>query len=384
MAEVQARSSPRNVSKRLPRVAALFVVGASLGGVSAAAQTPTQPGVPTSPAVAPSAAVGTVVTEVSRACWYVFQAKNGDYWFGSDGQGVYRWAGDGKPLVNYTTADGLSSNSIRGIQGDKAGNVYFTTFGGISRFDGRAFRTLPVAETPQDGGWRLHPDDLWFQWFGGMPGAPDTEGPYRYDGTTLYHLDLPESDLEVESPKPRWSPYEVYSIYRDRRGHVWIGTGNFGVCRYDGSSFGWLYEEELTTTPRGGSFGIRCVIEDEDGAFWICNTKQRFRIRGNEGGKVVYTREAGIDPQHTEGEVVYFQGAAMDAAGSLWFSPTGGGVWRYDGKGVTNYPVKDELGDGNDARMFCIFEDNAGTLWLGTPTAGPFRFDGEAFEPFLP
>ncbi len=198
MAEVQVQSPRRQGSKRRALVAARLVLGAMLGGLPVAAQTPTQPNLPPAPAGAPPPAVGTVVTEVSRGCWYVYQAKNGDYWFGSDGQGVYRWAGEGKPLVNYTTADGLSANSIRGIQGDQAGNVFFTTFAGICKFDGRAFSTLPVAETPADGGWRLHPDDLWFQWFGGMPGAPDTEGPYRYDGTQLYHLKLPKSELEAD------------------------------------------------------------------------------------------------------------------------------------------------------------------------------------------
>ncbi|MCA8952794.1 MAG: hypothetical protein KDE27_25005 [Planctomycetes bacterium] len=354
--------------------AALGVVGALLGG-PATGQAP------------PGAAEGTVVTDMSRACWHVFQAKNGDYWFGSDGQGVYRW--DGKTLVNYTTTDGLSGNRIRGIQGDKAGNVYFTTFGGICRFDGRVFRTLPVTlDEGAGGGWRLDPDDLWFPWFTEMPTAPSTpdsapvQGPYRFDGTTLYHLRLPKSDLETEGPRPRWSPYEVYSIYRDSRGHVWIGTGEFGVCRYDGRSFGWLYEQHLTIAPNGGSFGIRSVTEDKDGAFWICNTRFRFRVQPeNEGGKVVYTREAGIAPQLTGGKEVYFQGAEADAKGDLWLSPYGGGIWRYDGAGMTHYPVKDE---GRDTHVFRVFKDNAGAMWLGTPTAGPYRFDGEAFVPFRP
>lgn len=135
-------------------------------------------------------------------------------------------------------------------------------------------------------------------------------------------------------------------------------------------------------TSEGGSFGIRSLIEDADGAFWISNLKHRFRVKGNEDGKVVYTREAGVAAKLTGGEDVHFQGAVMDAAGNLWLSPYGGGVGRYDGKGVTNYPVKDKLGDGNDTQMFCIFKDNAGDLWLGTPTAGPYRFHGQAFEQF--
>lgn len=123
-----------------------------------------------------------MVTEVSRACWYVFQAGNGDYWFGSDGQGV--------------------------------------------------------------------------------------------------------------------------------------GTGNFGACRYDGRSFGWLYEQQLTMTPGGGSFGIRSINEDKDGAFLVSNARYRFQVKANQDGKVVYTRVAGIDPRLTGGEELYFQGAVKDGAGN--------------------------------------------------------------------
>lgn len=338
------------------------------------------------PAASAPEAKGTVAAELGRECWYLFQAKNGDYWFGSEDRGVYRY--DGTKIVNYSTTDGLSGDQIRGIQGDKAGNVYFTTSGGISKFDGSEFRTLTPVDPPDRenaGGWRLHPDDLWFAWSGAAWG----EGPARYDGTTLYRLKLPASDREAafraEAPNPRgFSPYDVYSIYRDSRGHVWIGTSNLGVCRYDGRSFGWLYERHLTMVPGGGSFGVRSVIEDKDGAFWICNTTYRFRVQPeNKDGKVVYTREAGIDREMTGGEAIYFQGAVADAEGDLWLSTYAGGVWRWDGASATNYPVRDA---GSDTRVFRIFQDNAGVMWLGTTTSGAYRFSTErgVFEQFRP
>lgn len=329
----------------------------------------------------PQPARGTVVTEPSLECWYLFHAKNGDVWFGSEERGVFRY--DGTQLVNYTTADGLGGNQIRGIQGDKAGNVYFTTSGGVCKFDGQVFTTLRAVDPPQsekggaEGGWRLHPDDLWFAW---------GKGVCRYDGSTLYDLRLPKSELQAAFdeavPNAPYDPYAAFSFYRDRRGHLWIGTSNFGACRYDGASFGWLYEEHLVFAPNGGLFGLRSMLEDEDGAYWICNTQYRYHIAPeNRDGRVVYTREAGIDPRLTGGEVVYFQGAVRDAAGDLWLAPYGGGIWRYDGERAVNYPVQ---ADGADIQVFSIFADNRGGHWLGTPTAGPYRFDGERFEPFRP
>src|ERR1041385_3748732 len=80
-------------------------------------------------------AKGDTVTELGDSLWIVFQDKKNNYWFGSNGQGVYRY--DGKNIIRFTTKDGLSSNSIRKIQEDKSGNIYFTTVDGISEFDGQ-------------------------------------------------------------------------------------------------------------------------------------------------------------------------------------------------------------------------------------------------------
>ena len=85
-------------------------------------------------------AIGEVVSELGKSVMYVFHAKNNDYWFGSDDRGVYRY--NGKAIVNFTRKDGLVSNQIRGIQEDKSGNIYFTTYEGISKFDGKSFTTL--------------------------------------------------------------------------------------------------------------------------------------------------------------------------------------------------------------------------------------------------
>lgn len=87
----------------------------------------------------PAAAKGEVVSELGKSVMYVIQAKNGDYWFGSNERGVYRYHGEA--LVNHTAKDGLVATECGG---DVTGNVYLTTYEGISKFDGRAFTTLSV------------------------------------------------------------------------------------------------------------------------------------------------------------------------------------------------------------------------------------------------
>ena len=133
----------------------------------------------------------------------VFQDKNNNYWFA--GNGVYRY--DGKSLTHFTMKDGLCSNSIRGIQEDKLGNMYFDSGGSISKFDGLKFVTLTITDSNDSKNeWKLEPDDLWFV------GKSKENGTYRYDGKSLYHHEFPKHELEEEFntryPNASFSPME--------------------------------------------------------------------------------------------------------------------------------------------------------------------------------
>lgn len=329
-----------------------------------------------------TASIGDRVSVLSKNIFIVFQTTNGTYWFGSDVDGVFKVEDD--VITQFTTKDGLINNRIRGIQEDKQGNIYISTLDGICKFDGESFTTLkPVKENV----WRLHPDDLWFS----MLGNNGENGPYRYDGQKLYQLEFPKHFMEEEYfakfPNKLWSPYEVYPIYKDNEDNMWFGTSNFGLCRYDGTSHSWLYEDHLTNTPNGGSFGIRSVIEDTNGAFWICNTNYRYTIsedsiKDKDKVLVKYKRKTGIeDIEQINGkDYVYFMSAVNDNQGNLWLATYDQGVLCYNGKSVKHYIVKD---NDQNVTLFSIYKDNIGKIWLGTHESGTYIFNGKTFEKFI-
>lgn len=328
--------------------------------------------------------VGEPVTALSNSLILVFQAADGSYWFGSDRDGLYHL--EGKKMTHFSTKDGLPDNRIRSIQEDKEGTIYIATLGGISRFNGQFFTTLtPIKSNAPGENWKLQPNDLWFC----MAGKNGDKGPYRYDGQNLYQLQFPKSPQEeaylYRAPANAWSPYEVYTLFKDKRGTMWFGTGNLGVCRYDGKSFRWLYEDHLTNIPGGGSFGIRSIFEDQKGAFWICNTRQRFRILPDSIGREIrYKTEEGMKGIQTAAgaDHVYFMSAVEDQKGDLWLATYADGVWRYDGKTATHYDVK---GDGGKrVTLFSVYKDGQDVLWLGTHETGVYKFNGKSFERFRP
>ena len=331
-------------------------------------------------------AIADTVSGLGNSIWYVFQAVNGDYWFGSDTSGVYRY--DGKTILNYTTKQGLAGNRIRGIQEDKHGNLFFTTLSGISKFNGKAFTTLEKSENTESARqWKLQPEDLWF----GILGKDGEKGPYRYDGEQLYSLEFPkherEDDYYRRFPNVSWSPYEIYSIYKDHRGVIWFGTGNFGICRYDGKSLRWMYEDQLTYTPEGGSFGIRSILEDVAGKFWICNSRYRYTFSSDNDKEdslavLHYKKENGIDGiRMADGrDHIYFLSITQTDNGDLWMATYRDGAWRYDGKTATQYQVLDGT---EEITLFSVYKDRRGDIWLGTQGHGVYKFNGVGFERFL-
>ncbi|MFO0961296.1 MAG: two-component regulator propeller domain-containing protein [Phycisphaerales bacterium] len=343
--------------------------------------------VPASPAAAPqsppqSAPLGSPAAALGTNIWVCYQARNGDRWFGSDGEGVYRF--DGTTLRRYLAADGLPDNHVRELQEDASGAIFIGTLGGVCKFDGRAIVALAPVEHDEvgGGGWRLEPGDLWFK------GDSNSDGPLRWDGATLHRLHFPRTErgdehLRVNGVRP-WSPYGVYTIYRDRRGSLWFGTLALGLCRYDGRGFEWMYERELSETPEGGSFGIRSIMEDRDGRFWICNTAQRFVIEDGAGagaGAVKYRAERGV-PMAEAGAgktPIYFNSIARDARGDLWLCTYGDGVWRFDGTSLRRYVVRP---GAKDVLGVSVSADQRGEIWLATQDAGVFRFDGERFRAY--
>jgi len=312
---------------------------------------------------------GDTVKEPGSSIMVIYQDKKNTYWFGSWETGVYRY--DGKTLINYTTKDGLQNDRIDEITEDKSGNIYFIGChpnSTITKFDGQSF--TKIIATPGNE-WKLEANDLWLR------NAYQTEKVYRFDGNTFYELTLPK-------PPKLNNPFEVYSIYRDIKGNIWFGTNPVGVCRYDGKSFEWITEEDVTEFRNEGANGVRSITEDKNGDFWF-NTENRYSVYDSITLKSnkFYTRHESIgslDGKNTSGLKEYLS-TVRDNKNNLWFVTYRDGVWKYDGTKITHYTVQ---ANAKDITIFSIYKDNNGDLWLGTHENGAYKFNGKTFEKFKP
>jgi streptogramin lyase len=324
------------------------------------------PAIPLMPA-APTRPLSAYVREV-------FQDRSGNYWFGTNDEGVARY--DGSILVFLNTTHGLAGNAVRGIVQSADGAVWIATDGGVSRYlDGR-FRNFTVADGLSDASiWSMVLDHTGTIWVG------THEGVCRLVGERFVAFPLPR--VEVATPESRFSPKVVFAIGEDRAGHLWFGTDGEGVHRFDGKAF-----TSYSTKDGLGGMMVRAIHEDRRGRIWI----------GSDGGGVscydgtafrTFTSRDGLSNDRVF-EIL------EDRTGTLWLSTLGDGLSRYDGTrflpiGKDNGLSFDEMpcacGSGRltkechgprGVHVQDIFEDRDGTLWFGC-SGGLFRRDGEAF-----
>ena len=306
-----------------------------------------------------------------------YQDKMDNYWFGSE-HGIYRY--DGKIIELFTVKDGLISTRILSVQEDKKGNLFFDTPDGVSKFDGHSFTTLDVilADSTKNK-WKSNQDDLWFSmgW--------NAKGPYRYDGERLFFLEFPKNSMEhtfyENYPNASYNPYGIYEIYKDSKKNIWFGTAQLGIYKFDGDNLSWKYEKEWTTTPQGGSFGIRSILEDKDGFFWFCNSKNKYKVQANKihDDSLQSINLERFDGIRLEGvDTTYFMKMVQGNDRDIWMICDE--VWRYNGIELKRYPIHV---DNRKCTITTIFKDNYGKIWLSTIENGTFVFNGHGFENFI-
>ena len=189
----------------------------------------------------------------------------------------------------------------------------------------------------------------------------------------------PKQDLENRLPMVAEPyPYTVFGIDKDKSGNIWFGTVCAGAFRYDGTSFLWIGEEELSTLPDGRVPGVRSMIQDREGYFWLSNFKSKYKItptlpQGYEKVKAVELSE------EYKSKLPYFNSGLVDNTGDLWMVTYGEGLWKYDGSKLHNY----ELSNGKEKLLLmCILQDSDGTIWLGTNNDGVYKQNGDNFVKF--
>lgn len=298
------------------------------------------------------------------------QDKVGNLWFGTTGEGVYRY--DGKEFTQFTEKDGLSDNKVWSIIEDKSGKIWFGTDGGVSRYDGKTISKIPftiissngfgttIQESSKNSVWSMYQDKNGIIWFG------TSQDLYRYDGKLFSRFLDNKNILNNENLQLK----EIQCLLEDSNGTIWMGSGSIaqeGIIRFDGKS--------ITSSKPNGDGWIRCMLKDKNETIWFGGRAHgNFIYNGKDFTK--FTEKSGIGNP-----------LLVDKVGNIWFNgeeklstvENEGGIWRYDGTTFKNYNTNDGI---SKYTVWNMLEDKNGNIWIGTRNSGLYRYDGKTFETF--
>jgi ligand-binding sensor domain-containing protein len=306
----------------------------------------------------------------------ILQDKHGNLWFGTTGQGVFRY--DGKSFTHFTTRGGLNGNAVSSMVEDRKGNIWFGTDAGLALYDGKTFAHIPLSFTggshaypPASPNGKVPPDNAVTSmledrsgklWFG------TDSGVYRYDGKVFTRFLTDPAVTNDHGLSLRL----VQGMVEDKRGNIWFTTKLEGVCRFDGRSI-IHYEPD-------GELWFRGLLEDRKGNIWV-GTRYKGVYR-YDGKTFTHVAQGGSFDSYTVLSII------QDRAGYIWFGTeagdeakreTEGGLWRYDGKAFQNLS---KPGDLVHPAVWSILQDRSGDLWIGTRNTGLCRYDGKTFTGF--
>ena len=283
----------------------------------------------------------------------MYQDKKGNYWFGTNGNGIIRY--NGKKLEKIPIEGLRPFKVVREIVEDKAGHLWFGTDYGLIKYDGEKFTKYSEKDGLQNGEiWGLTIDKS------GLIRVGSTGGISLFDGKKFTHFLLP--DTKVENPKPMLSDKLVFKFLEDKNGTMWFATDGNGIFKYKSGEFVHLTSKNGLTDNN-----VADILEDKQGNIWI----------GTFNGGVSKYDGKTFTNFTQDGIIVGLEtyNFCEDRQGNIWFSAEGYGVYRYNGANFTQFTTENGL---TTNVVQSIFEDNKGQLWFGT-WQGISIYDGNNF-----
>lgn len=270
--------------------------------------------------------------------------------------------------IHYTTTDGLASNTVYDVVQDENGFMYFATENGLSRFDGKNWKTFTVKDgLPDNEVLKLFIDSkkrIWIATFGGllsriidnkiviMPFSQNTKKSYSVFSNMhedkLGRIFFRSSELilkfENDSLKTVFSSKEVYGKLNRKDGYVHsLLKDGILMILCNGKLYSYLdkvtllndyvenftYKYEITKTKH-------LVLKEIPNSLHIDKNTGKRIISTNQGAFIIDTIHKKINnflPNKKVGTTI------TDLEGNIWFTTLNEGVYKIQNENFNYYNI---------------------------------------------
>jgi signal transduction histidine kinase/ligand-binding sensor domain-containing protein/DNA-binding response OmpR family regulator len=291
-----------------------------------------------------------------NSVYSIYPDRTGTVWVGTFFGGVSYFKEKGSAFeLHYPTGNtnSLSGRAVSCFLEDAPGKFWVgTEDGGLNYFDtkDKSFRHYPFLPKQQKLSYHnihvLMRDKTGLLWIGLFAGGVNV-----YDAATgkvkqYRHLENDEHSLNSDN---------VFSIYEDKEGGIWIGTDR-GLNRYDATRDQFVDY----TQPGVHNTIVYDMYEDASKNMWVATYNNGLHILNKRTGEwqSITTENGGL----TTNKLTCLHD---DNNGNIWIGTDGGGLHKLNrqSKQVTVY---DRTKGINANVIYSLLEDDDGQLWMGT------------------
>jgi len=290
----------------------------------------------------------------------IFEDSKGQLWVGTENGGLNKFNREKenfRQLFYHGEQAVLHDASVTSIHEDLAGNLWVGTETQLFRMESETslVELKPANRTRFTEYFRvIQTDQTGKMWLG------TNNGLLRYDpqNNQIQKIDLPQNSS---------SNQEIWAIYKDSDGTLWIGTYASGLITINPNTL----ETKQIVIDRNNdrSLTVRAIAKDRNGKYWI----------GTRGGLYVYEKNRGVTAfyYHDEREPKSLvnnsiQHIAHDVKGDVWIGTRNGINFLIEERqNIQGY--KSMQGDDrylNSSEIFAFWMDPKGDIWAGTESGG--------------
>ena len=255
----------------------------------------------------------------------IAQTEEGYLWFAT-WEGAVRYNGREFRVFSRGEETGLPDSGLRSLTTDGAGLFAAGARGGISRYQHQQWTPQENASAMINHVLRDSDGILWL--------ATQGDGVYARDGDkTIAHFS--ESDGLPSS--------DTHRLLQDDEGRIWVGT-SAGVV--------WIDQGKVHAVPAVPALPVLALLLDN---------QSRVLIGSEVGLYVAEQRQVRLlYPELAQKDVISL---LQDKQGDLWLGTTDRGLLRISQFGIERLEVADGL---PEQRVISLFQDIEDSIWVGT------------------
>ncbi|MDM8567280.1 two-component regulator propeller domain-containing protein [Candidatus Halobeggiatoa sp. HSG11] len=302
-------------------------------------------------------------------CFAIIQDRDGFMWFSSFFNGLLRY--DGSSLKKYREGSGsISSDFVTQLFEDSNGYIWAGTNAGLNKYDKNTNTFTIYTKDSQKPNQTLAnntfnlssntivEDQEGLLWFGTQSGLSYFD-KHTEKFTNFWHDPNDPNSL---------SGNDIYSVFLDSEGFIWIGTKHSGANKYDKKTGKFTRFQHSSDDPNSlPNNDIQAIIEDQQGFIWFgsrSNGLIRYDKKTNHFTHFKHNPSYSTSlPQMSISDLYLKQDGKIavipstSAVGLILFDPKNGTYQQQHKKPGNPFSLTtDTVQD--------VFEDRDGTLWV--------------------